>query len=116
MVEAMQVSALGTQKRLVAGKEVLFDKEGFFLDAGDWSEEAAGVLSRDIGIEELSEKQWRLIHFVRDYYVNNGKAPLNSELKAGLGLSLMELESIFPGGLRRDARLLAGLPNPKSCD
>ena len=27
-----EVSALGTRKRFIAGKEILFDKEGFFLD------------------------------------------------------------------------------------
>ncbi len=32
------------------------------------------------------------------------------------GWSLMELESMFPGGIRKGARLLAGLPNPQSCN
>ena len=68
-----------------------------------------------MGIDVLSEKQWRLIRFLRDYYANNGKAPLSSEIKAGLGWTLMELESLFPGGIRLGARLLAGLPNPQSC-
>jgi tRNA 2-thiouridine synthesizing protein E len=115
MIEEEQVSALGTRRRFIAGKEVLFDKEGFFLSAEDWSEEAAVILSRMMGIEALSEKQWRLIRFLREYYTSNGRAPLNVELKAGLGWSLMELESMVPGGIRQGARLLAGLPNPQSC-
>lgn len=115
MVEEEQVSATGTRKRTIAGRDILFDKEGFFLDARDWSEEVAAVLSREMGIDVLSEKQWQLIRFLRDYYTNNGKAPLNAELKAGLGWTLMELESLFPGGIRQGARLLAGLPNPQSC-
>jgi tRNA 2-thiouridine synthesizing protein E len=30
-------------------------------------------------------------------------------------LSLMEMESLFPGGIKHGARRLAGLPNPRSC-
>jgi TusE/DsrC/DsvC family sulfur relay protein len=115
MVEE-EVSALGTRKRSIAGKEILFDKDGFFLSASDWSEEAAVILSREMGIDSLNEKQWRVIRFLRDYYMNNGKGPLSSELKAALGWSLMELQSMFPGGIRQGARLLAGLPNPQSCN
>jgi tRNA 2-thiouridine synthesizing protein E len=63
----------------------------------------------------LSENHWRVIRFLRNFYLNQGKAPLARELKAGLGLSLMELESMFPGGIRQGARILAGLPNPKNC-
>ncbi|OPX99055.1 MAG: Sulfite reductase, dissimilatory-type subunit gamma [Syntrophorhabdus sp. PtaB.Bin006] len=116
MAEDEQISALGERTRFIAGKEIIFDKEGFFISAGDWSEEAAEILSREMGIEALNEKQWRVIRFLRDFYLNNGKAPLSSELKAGLGWSVMELESMFPGGIRQGARLLAGLPNPKSCN
>ncbi|MGD0232214.1 MAG: TusE/DsrC/DsvC family sulfur relay protein [Syntrophorhabdales bacterium] len=116
MVEGDEVSALGVRARSVAGKEVLFDKEGFFLNPHDWSEEAAAILCRERGIEALNEKQWRVIRFLRDYYMANGKAPLNAELKAGLGWTIMELESLFPGGIRQGARLLAGLPNPQSCN
>jgi tRNA 2-thiouridine synthesizing protein E len=28
---------------------------------------------------------------------------------------LVELESLFPGGIKKGARRLAGLPNPKTC-
>ena len=110
-----EVSALGTRTRSIAGKEILFDKAGFFISAADWSEEAAMFLAGEMGMEGISEKQWQVIRFLRDYYLNNGKAPLSVEMKAGLGLSLMEMESMFPGGIRQGARILAGLPNPQSC-
>jgi tRNA 2-thiouridine synthesizing protein E len=115
MVQAPQVSTLRYQSRLIAGREILFDNEGFLWQPNDWSEEVAEILAREQGLETLSENHWRVIRFLRNYYLNQGKAPLARELKAGLGLSLMELESMFPGGIRQGARLLAGLPNPKNC-
>jgi dissimilatory sulfite reductase related protein len=115
MPEQENVSPAGERIRSIAGKEVLFDKDGFFVDIRDWDEQTALILSRELGVGAMSEKQWVVIGFLREYFLSNGKAPLNSELKAGTGLSIMELESMFPGGVRQGARLLAGLPNPKSC-
>jgi TusE/DsrC/DsvC family sulfur relay protein len=115
MPEREKVSPLGERIRLIAGRDVLFDKDGFFIDVRDWDEQIAVILSREIGIDTMHEKQWRVVSFLREFYLANGKGPLNSELRTGTGMSLMELETMFPGGIHRGARLLAGLPNPKSC-
>jgi tRNA 2-thiouridine synthesizing protein E len=72
-------------------------------------------MAAECGIEKLSDQQWRVIRFLREYYFYHGRAPLNRDLKAGLGISLMELESLFPGGIRYGARRIAGLPNPRTC-
>lgn len=107
---------LGRHARFVAGKEILFDSENFFWDHEDWSEEAARELAREAGLEQLSEYHWRVIRFLREYFLYNGRAPLNNQLKKGTGLSLLELEGLFPGGIKFGARRLAGLPNPKTCN
>ena len=62
------------------------------------------------------EDHWRAVPtLLRDYYLQNGRAPLHRELKKGVGMSLMEIEDRFPGGIKQGARRLAGLPNPKTC-
>jgi len=105
-----------TQKfRMIAGRKILIDKEGFLWHVEDWTEEVADALAKEYGIEKLSEIQWRIIRFLRDYFLYHGRAPLNRDLKSGLGMSLMELEGLFPGGIRRGARRVAGLPNPRAC-
>jgi TusE/DsrC/DsvC family sulfur relay protein len=101
--------------RTIAGRKILFDREGFLWNAEDWTEEVAETLARESGIETLSESQWRVIRFMRDYFFYHGRAPLNRDLKASIGMSLLELEALFPGGIRGGARRVAGLPNPKSC-
>jgi TusE/DsrC/DsvC family sulfur relay protein len=115
VVEQDQVAASGHRVRFIAGRKIQFDPEGFLVDASDWSEEIAATLAREKGMEKLSEAQWLVIRFLRNYFLSQGKAPLNRELKAGTGLSLMELEGMFAGGIRQGARLLAGLPNPRTC-
>jgi len=111
MAEPVRSRALHT----VAGRAVYFDDEGFFWDPDDWTGAAAEELARESGMARLDEVQWRVIRFLRSYYLYNGRAPLNRELKAGTELSLLELERLFPDGIKLGARRLAGLPNPKTC-
>jgi TusE/DsrC/DsvC family sulfur relay protein len=101
--------------RAIAGREVYVDDEGFFWESTDWSPEAAEELARESGIERLDATQWRVITFLREYYAYNGRAPMNRQLREGTGLSLVDLERLFPDGIRNGARRLAGLPNPKTC-
>ena len=101
--------------RMLAGQEINFDAEGFFSDPQQWSEEVAEILAREAGVTELNETQWMVLRFLREYYFQNGRAPLNRQIKEGTGISLMEMEGLFPGGIKYGARRLAGLPNPKTC-
>jgi tRNA 2-thiouridine synthesizing protein E len=101
--------------RFLGGREIFFDADGFLADPSQWSEELAEQLAREVGIRSLEETHWRVIRFIREYYLQNGRAPLHRELKKGSGMTLMEIEGLFPGGIKMGARLLAGLPNPKSC-
>jgi TusE/DsrC/DsvC family sulfur relay protein len=106
----------GTQQvRSIAGREMVFDSEGFLLDPHQWMEEVAEDLAGESGVTDLTATHWRVIRFLREYYLQNGRAPLHRQLKSGTDLSLMEIESLFPGGIKYGARRLAGLPNPRSC-
>ena len=100
---------------MIAGREILFDGEGFFLNPNQWSQEAAETLVGEAGMTGLNEIQWRIIRFLREYYFQNGRSPLNRQIKQGTGISLLEMEALFPGGVKYGARRLAGLPNPKNC-
>lgn len=109
------VGNLSQQVRVIAGREIVFDSEGYLLDPTRWTEGVAQDLARESGLTMMTDTHWRVIRFLRDYYLQNGRAPLHRQLKSGTGLSLMEIESLFPDGLRHGARRWAGLPNPRSC-
>ena len=108
--------AEGCTYRYISGHRIVFDAEGFLLDAAMWDEEVAQVLARESGLDEtLTDSHWKTIRFMREFYEYNGRAPLNRQLKESTGLSLLALERIFPGGIRMGARRIAGLPNPRTC-
>lgn len=106
---------LSRRPRTIAGRIVTFDNEGFLWSADDWSEEVAAALAAEAGVAALDGTQWRVLRFLRAYFRDNGRAPLNRALAAGTEMPLLRLESLFPGGIKQGARRLAGLPNPKTC-
>jgi TusE/DsrC/DsvC family sulfur relay protein len=101
--------------RRIAGREIVFDGDGFLWDPRDWTEEMARVLAEEAGVEAVGDLQWAILRFLREYYFQNGRAPLNRQIKEGTGISLMEMERLFPAGIKYGARRWAGLPNPKNC-
>ena len=103
------------ERRTIAGREIWFDDEGFLWDPDDWTEEIADALARARGMAGITPEQWSVMRFLRGYYKRNGRSPMHRELRAGTGLTLVDLERMFPDGIKLGARLLAGLPNPKTC-
>lgn len=101
--------------RIIAGSEIYVDWEDFLWEPNDWTEPIAEALALEQGIGKLSEIQWEIIRFMRNFYFYEGRSPMNKELKAGTGHSIQQLEALFPGGIRLGARRIAGLPNPKAC-
>lgn len=100
--------------RHIAGIEIITDMDGYLQNPFMWSEEVARILAHEAGIEELSKNQWCVLRFIRKYYLEEGKEPMNHKIKSGTGMNLQEIVSLFPGGISR-ARRLAGLPKPKGC-
>jgi TusE/DsrC/DsvC family sulfur relay protein len=98
----------------VASKIVL-DGEGFLRNPSLWSEDVATAMARKAGIQSLSAEQWKVLRFIRAYYTQQGKEPLNHHIKAATGMSLQEIEALFPGGISNGAKRLAGLPRGRGC-
>lgn len=103
------------QVRIIEGKKILFDNEGFINDFDQWSETLFEILASENGLSTIDERHRRVIKFLRNYFAINGRAPLNRLLREGTGMRLSEVEKLFPGGIKYGARRLAGLPNPRGC-
>ena len=92
------VAISGPKVYTVNGEEVTVDEDGFLVNPESWSEELARILAEEEGITELSDTHWRVLKFWRTYYFTKGKAPLNSQLKKGTGLTMAEIQACFPEG------------------
>ncbi len=98
-----------------AGSEVEVNDEGFFVDPEQWTEAMAPELAAADGIDELTDRHWQVIKFMRDQYFENGTGPTVRVLGKTSGVSVKELYQLFPKGPAKIAARIAGIPKPKGC-
>ncbi|WP_028307537.1 TusE/DsrC/DsvC family sulfur relay protein [Desulfitibacter alkalitolerans] len=99
----------------VNGVEIELDEDGFMVDPDQWNEEIAVVLAKAEEVEELTEKHWELIRYLRNYYAEFGIAPMVRKLTKETGLKLNQVYELFPTGPAKGACKVAGLPKPTGC-
>ena len=75
----------------------------------------AHEIARDNGIDELTDRHWQVIDFMRDDYLETGAAPSIRALGKTSGVSVKELYQLFPKGPAKLAAKIAGIPKPRGC-
>ena len=105
----------------INGREIPTDAEGYLANLDDWNEEIAGYLSKQDHLE-LTEEHWRVLNWIRNYYMENGTAPnlrvMQKLLKDELGEEYGDkkhLFELFPYGPAKQAARYAGMPKPTGC-
>ena len=99
----------------VGGETVQVDDEGFFVDADTWSERMAPELAAQEGIDELTDRHWQVIRFMRREYAEKGAGPTVRVLGKTSGVTVKELYALFPKGPAKTAAKIAGIPKPRGC-
>ena len=97
------------------GVAVAVNDEGFFESPDTWTEAMAPELARAEGIEELTDKHWQVIRFMRQEYFDKGTGPTVRVLGKTSGVSVKELYQLFPKGPAKTAAKIAGIPKPRGC-
>lgn len=91
------------------------DEDGFMSEPDTWTEEIAKALATTEGVENLTEEHWKLVHYLRDYYVKFGVAPMIRKLCKETGFDLKKVYALFPSGPAKGACKVAGLAKPTGC-
>ena len=99
----------------IAGKTLELDADGNLSNLADWDEEIAREIAKLEGIEELTDRHWLVINFMRKVYEEKGDAPSIRKLTKESGVDTKELYSLFPKGPAKKSARIAGLPKPKGC-
>ncbi len=101
--------------KTVAGVEVELNDEGFFNDPDQWTEAMAPELAAADGIEQLTDKHWTVLHFMRKEFAEKGTGPTVRALGKTSGVTVKELYELFPKGPAKLAARIAGIPKPRGC-
>jgi len=99
----------------LAGSSVDVDEEGFLTDADAWNEQIAQEIARENGIEDLTDRHWQVISYMRRTYIETGSAPSIRSLGKASGVPIKELYQLFPKGPAKLAAKIGGIPKPRGC-
>lgn len=101
--------------RELAGVTVDIDENGYMTDHKAWNKDLAAAFAKEQGIDELNDRHYIVIEFMRKEFEENGTGPSIRKLNKQSGVNTKELYELFPGGPAKKAALIAGIPKPQGC-
>jgi TusE/DsrC/DsvC family sulfur relay protein len=91
------------------------DEDGFMLQPESWDEKIAAALASTEAVDDLTDDHWKVVNYLREYYLQFGVAPMIRKLCKQTGFKLKEIYALFPSGPAKGACKVAGLPKPTGC-
>jgi len=105
----------------VNGKTVETTATGFLVNLEDWDENTAKVIAAAEGINELTQRHWDVINYLRNEYLNNaGNQPNMRNMTKAMQkiwddkkVDTKVVYELFPGGPAKQAGKIGGLPESR---
>jgi TusE/DsrC/DsvC family sulfur relay protein len=97
------------------GKTYEVDVDGFLQDPNIWNDEVALDLATTENLTDMTEDHWKVVRYLRDYWLEYNIAPMIRKLCKETGFTLKEIYQMFPSGPAKGACKVAGLPKPTGC-
>ncbi|HSB06723.1 MAG TPA: TusE/DsrC/DsvC family sulfur relay protein [Thermodesulfobacteriota bacterium] len=102
-------------KTLLGGTEIEVDEDGFIQEPEKWNKALAEDIAKTENAYPLNENHWKVVDYLRDYYVKFGVAPPIRMVVKKTGIDLKQIYELFPSGPAKGACKVAGLPKPTGC-
>jgi len=97
------------------GISIEVDEDGFMNDPSVWNEAVARALATTEGVTDMTDEHWKLVNYLRNYYLKFGVAPMVRMLCKETGVPLKRIYELFPSGPAKGACKVAGLAKPNGC-
>lgn len=91
------------------------DEDGFLVNTRDWCPEFAEAIAKDEAIEELTPEHWKIIDYLRNYFIEFDSCPPIRMLVKNTSVDLKKIYQLFPTGPAKGACRMAGAPKPTGC-
>lgn len=99
------------ESHAVLKSEYVLTEAGFLESFDQWDDRFAQIVAGEWQLPGgLTEKQWQIIHYLRDYYSKTGTIPTVFATCKANGIEVADFHDLFPDGYRRGACRMAGLP------
>jgi dissimilatory sulfite reductase related protein len=99
----------------LGGTQVEIDEDGFIQEPDKWNSAIAEDLSKIEQAFPMSEEHWKVVNYLRDYFLKFEIAPPIRMLCKQTGFDLKKIYQLFPSGPAKGACKIAGLPKPTGC-
>lgn len=100
----------------VKERNIEINEEGFLVNPEEWDKELAVSLAKSQeDIDELTDDHWKVINYIREYYLDKNIAPMVRKVCKNSGFNLKHIFQLFPSGPAKGACKVAGLPKPDGC-
>ena len=99
----------------LGGQPIEIDEDGFIQEPDKWNEGVAADLAKTEGVDDLTDEHWKVVNYLREYYIEFGVAPMIRKLCKSTGFKLNKIYELFPSGPAKGACKVAGLPKPTGC-
>lgn len=100
-------------EKIIAGKQVKVNEEGFLTDHSQWDHNVAHELAKEEGIE-LTDQHFNVLNYLQEQHKNEVPLTIRKVGKSGV-VDIKGLYSLFPGGPLKKSSKIAGIPKPASC-
>ncbi len=99
--------------KLIAGKTIQVNEEGFMTNFSEWNKEIGEALAGESQIV-LTPKHWELINYIQTEVKNESPLSIRKIGKSGV-VDIKEFYALFPNAPLKTATKIAGVPKPASC-
>jgi tRNA 2-thiouridine synthesizing protein E len=86
------------------------DEEGFLKASETWTRDTAEALARQEVSGGLTQDHWKVIDYLRNYYLKFDTVPPVKKLCRDTGVKYNCICKLFPSGLTKGACRIAGIP------
>lgn len=96
------------------------DEKGYLIPSERWDRNVGRLLACDVVPGCLTEDHWKIVEYLRRYYIEFSIVPPIRKLCRDTGFSLTRIYKLFPTGVARGACRVAGIPStvfnlPQTC-
>lgn len=100
-------------EKVIAGKTVSVNEEGYLTDFSQWTPEIGDAIAKEMNIT-LTDRHRAVIAYVQDQFKKGIELSIRKVRNSGI-IDLKELYSLFPRGPLKTAAKIGGIPKPASC-
>jgi tRNA 2-thiouridine synthesizing protein E len=100
-------------EKIIAGKTVNVNDEGYMTDLNQWAPEIANEMAKEVSLD-LSPRHFEVLTFLQNQF--KAEVPLTIRKVGSSGVvDIKEFYALFPNGPLKISSKLAGIPKPASC-